>query len=78
MAHEATGYIIAAHQIQLSPQVGGEIIWLDADFKEGAIYQKGASWPEIDPVIYAAQLKSAQAALAVAGPICSRSKPARR
>ncbi len=66
VAHEATGYIIAAHQIQISPQVGGEIVWLDPNFREGAVYQKGAKLAEIDPVIYAAQLKSAQAALAVA------------
>jgi multidrug resistance efflux pump len=66
VAHEATGYVIAAHQIQISPQVGGEIVWLDPRFKEGAIYQKGERLAEIDPVIYAAQLKSAQAALAVA------------
>src|SRR5579885_432390 len=63
---DAKGYVIAAHQIQLSPQVGGEIIWLDPNFKEGAVYRKGAKLAEIDPVIYAAQLKSAQAALAVA------------
>ncbi len=66
MAHEATGYVIAAHQIQISPQVGGEIVWLDPNFREGAIYQKGAKLAEIDPVIYDAQLKSARAALAVA------------
>jgi multidrug resistance efflux pump len=66
VALEAKGYVIAAHQIQLSPQVGGEIVWLDPNFKEGAIYQKGDKLAEIDPVIYAAQLKSAKAALAVA------------
>src|SRR5579864_3150905 len=26
---ESKGYVIAAHQIQISPQVGGEIVWLD-------------------------------------------------
>jgi multidrug resistance efflux pump len=66
IALESRGYVIAAHSIQLSPQVGGEIVWLDPDFKEGAVYQKGAKLAEIDPVIYAAQLKSAQANLAVA------------
>jgi HlyD family secretion protein len=66
VALESRGYIIAAHSIQLSPQVGGEIVWLDPNFKEGAVYQKGAKLAEIDPVIYAAQLKSAQANLAVA------------
>jgi multidrug resistance efflux pump len=66
VALESRGYIVAAHQIQISPQVGGEIVWLDPNFREGAIYQKGAKLAEIDPVIYAAQLKSAEAALAVA------------
>ena len=54
------GLIIAAHQIQLSPQVGGEIIWLDPNFKEGAVYKKGDKLAEVDPVIYAAQLDSAR------------------
>jgi multidrug resistance efflux pump len=63
---DSKGYVIAAHQIQLSPQVGGEIIWLDPNFKEGAVYKKGDKLAEIDPVIPAAQLKSARAALRVA------------
>ncbi len=63
---DSKGYIIAAHQIQLSPQVGGEIIWLDPNFKEGAVYKKGARLAEIDPVLFAAQLDSAKAAQRVA------------
>jgi multidrug resistance efflux pump len=63
---ESRGYVIAAHSIQLSPQVGGEIVWLDPDFREGAVYKKGATLAEIDPVIYKAQLKSAMAAREVA------------
>ncbi len=63
---DSKGYVVAAHQIQISPQVGGEIIWLDPNFKEGAVYQKGARLAEVDPVIYAAQLKSADAALRAA------------
>jgi multidrug resistance efflux pump len=63
---DAKGYVIAAHQIQLSPQVGGEIIWLDPNFKEGAVYRKGDRLAEVDPVIYKAQLKDAEAKLRVA------------
>ncbi len=63
---DAKGYVIAAHQIQLSPQVGGEIIWLDPNFREGAVYKKGDRLAEVDPVIYAARVKSAQGALRVA------------
>lgn len=63
---DSKGYVIAAHQIQLSPQVGGEIIWLDPNFKEGAVYKKGDRLAEIDPIIYQARLKSMQAVLRVA------------
>ncbi len=63
---ESKGYIIAMHQIQISPQVGGEIIWLDPNFKEGAVYKKGDILAEVDPVIYKAQLNSAAAGLQVA------------
>ena len=45
---EAKGYVIAAHQIQISPQVGGEIVWLDPNFKEGAIYKKGDKLAEFE------------------------------
>jgi len=63
---DSKGYVIAAHQIQLSPQVGGEIIWLDPNFKEGAFYKKGQRLAEVDPVIYQAQAKSARALLQAA------------
>jgi HlyD family secretion protein len=63
---DAKGYVIATHQIQVSPRVGGEIIWLDPNFREGAVYKKGDRLAEIDPVIYAARLKAAQAVLRVA------------
>jgi multidrug resistance efflux pump len=63
---DSKGYLIAAHLIQLSPQVGGEIVWLDPNFKEGAVYKKGDRLAEIDPVLFAAQLDSANAALRVA------------
>ncbi len=63
---DSKGFIIAAHQIQITPQVGGEIIWLDPRFKEGAVYRKGERLAEIDPVIFAAQLNSAKASLQVA------------
>jgi multidrug resistance efflux pump len=66
VALDSKGYVIAAHQIQLSPQVGGEIIWLDPNFKEGAVYRKGDRLAEVDPVIYVARVQSAEAALKAA------------
>ena len=38
---EAKGYIIPVHQIQVSPKVGGMIVWLDRDFEEGQCFKKG-------------------------------------
>jgi multidrug efflux pump subunit AcrA (membrane-fusion protein) len=66
VVHDGKGNIIALHQVQLSPQVGGEIIWLAPDFKEGAVYKKGDRLAELDPVIFGAQVKGAEAALKVA------------
>ena len=66
VVHESKGYVIPVHQIQISPQVGGEIVWLDKNFQEGAFYEKGAVLAEVDPVIYKAHLEAAKAALKVA------------
>ena len=60
------GIVVAPHTIQISPQVGGEIVWLDPKFREGTFYKKGDRLAEIDPVIYEAQLKNAKASLQVA------------
>jgi multidrug resistance efflux pump len=66
VVHESKGYVIPVHQIQISPQVGGEIVWLKEGFEEGAFYEKGTVLAKVDPVIYEAHLKSAKAALEVA------------
>jgi multidrug resistance efflux pump len=63
---ESKGNIIAAHPIQITPQVGGEIVWLDPNFNEGAVYHKYAPLARIDPVIWDAQLEGAKNLLAVA------------
>jgi HlyD family secretion protein len=57
---ESKGNIIAAHLIQISPQVGGEIIWLDPNFNEGTVYKRGNKLAVIYPDIYKAQLDSFQ------------------
>jgi multidrug resistance efflux pump len=63
---QSKGYVTPVSLIQLSPQTGGEIIWLDPNFREGAVYRKGDRLAEIDPVISQAQRDSALAALHVA------------
>lgn len=62
---EAKGYIIPAHQIQVSPKVAGEIIWLDERFKEGERFEKNAKLAVLEPVENLdLELKRAQAFLA--------------
>jgi len=60
---ESKGYVIAAHQFRLSPQSGGEIVWLDPDFKEGELYHKGEVLAVVDPEVYIARRRAAQALL---------------
>ncbi len=66
VALESKGYVIAAHTIQISPQVGGEVIWLHPNFREGVRLTKGERIAEIDPVIYKARVESADALVRVA------------
>jgi multidrug resistance efflux pump len=63
---ESKGYVIAAHQFKLSPQVGGEIVALDKRFMEGALYKKGDLLAVVDPELYEADVKSAEASLETA------------
>jgi HlyD family secretion protein len=47
---QAKGYIVPAHQVQVSPKVGGMIVRLNPRFKEGAYFEKGEelAWLEDD------------------------------
>jgi multidrug resistance efflux pump len=60
---EAKGYIVAAHQIQVSPKVGGEIIWLDPKLEEGAQYPEGWLLAILEDVDYRADRDRAVATL---------------
>jgi HlyD family secretion protein len=66
VALESKGYVIAAHTIQISPQVGGEIIYLDKNFREGVVFQKGTIIAIVDPISFEARVKSAKALVKVA------------
>src|SRR5262245_19813824 len=35
------GYVIPVHQVQVSPKIGGMIIWIDPRFEEGQFFKKG-------------------------------------
>jgi multidrug efflux pump subunit AcrA (membrane-fusion protein) len=63
VALDNKGIVVAPHSIKISPQVGGEIVWLDPDFKEGAVYKKGEPLAVVDPMNYIPQVKQARADL---------------
>jgi multidrug resistance efflux pump len=59
----AKGYVIPAHKVQVSPKVGGMIVWLDPNFKEGKFYKEGEVMARLETVDYLAGVKHAEAAL---------------
>ncbi|MBV9126005.1 MAG: efflux RND transporter periplasmic adaptor subunit, partial [Planctomycetes bacterium] len=56
----AKGYIIAAHQIQVSPEVGGRLEWLDETFEEGRFFPKGKVLARIENTDYQADVQNAR------------------
>ncbi len=63
---QAKGYVIPAHQVQLSPKVGGMIVWLDPRFEEGAYFKEGEVLARLETVNYQAEYDHAVAALRAA------------
>jgi multidrug resistance efflux pump len=63
---EAKGYVIPAHQIQVSPKVAGMIVWLDPRFQEGWRVEKDTVIAKLETDDYDADLKHAEAVLASA------------
>jgi multidrug resistance efflux pump len=55
VALQAKGYVIPIHQIQVSPKVGGQLVWLADNFEEGQIFQKGQELARIEDVDYKAE-----------------------
>jgi multidrug resistance efflux pump len=62
----AKGYVIPAHKVQVSPKVGGMIVWLDPAFKEGKYYKEGDVMARLEKVDYEAEFDHAEAALRAA------------
>lgn len=58
---ESKGYIVAAHQIQVSPKVGGMLLWLDSELEEGAQFQEGQLLAILEDVDYRAERDRARA-----------------
>jgi multidrug resistance efflux pump len=58
---EAKGYVVAAHQIQVSPKIAGMIEWLDPNFEEGRHFKEGAVLARLEKVDYEAEYNHAVA-----------------
>jgi multidrug resistance efflux pump len=66
LALKSKGYIIPAHQIQVSPKISGMIIWLHERFEEGQRFQEGEVLARLEDVDYRADRDRATATLAAA------------
>ena len=75
-ALEVKGYVAAVHPVQLSPAIGGPVIWLDPNFREGALYKKGQRLAVIDPRLQEARVQSAGRPCRWPRLICRKWRPA--
>src|SRR5436309_8918830 len=62
IALQAKGYIIPAHQIQVTPEVAGKIEWLHPDFEEGRRFEPWMVLARLKTVDYRADVARAKAA----------------
>ncbi len=60
---EAKGYVMAAHQIQVSPKVAGMIVWLNDRFEEGQRFEKGDVLARLESDDYEADVNRAKASV---------------
>lgn len=58
----ATGYIVAHHEIQVASKVSGKVAWIGVD--EGSVVKKGQVLVRLDDTEYRAQLEQAKGNLA--------------
>lgn len=63
---ESKGYVIPAHQIQVSPKIGGMLEWLHPRFEEGAIFKEGEVLARLEDIDYRADRDRASATFAAA------------
>jgi len=57
---EAKGYVIPVQQIQVSPKVGGMIVWLHERFEEGSHFKEGEVLARLEDIDYKARRDYAQ------------------
>jgi HlyD family secretion protein len=66
VALKDVGYIIPAHQIQVSPLVGGRLIYIDPNLVEGHRFEKNHVLARLENTQYEADYKNAERAYAAA------------
>ena len=55
------GTVRAKHQVKIVPQVNGELVFVHKDLEAGKLIAKGEILFEIDPVVYEARVRQAEA-----------------
>jgi HlyD family secretion protein len=56
---QAKGYVIPISLVQVSPKVGGQLVWINDDFREGAKFKAGDKLAQIEDVDYKAEYEQA-------------------
>jgi multidrug resistance efflux pump len=56
----AKGYVVAVHPVQVSPKVGGMLVWVDPNLEEGRIFKEGQKLAQIEDVDYKADRDQAK------------------
>jgi HlyD family secretion protein len=78
LALEVKGFVAPIHQIQVSPKISGQLVWLHDKFEEGAIFQKGDVLAKIEAVEYQSDYDHAKANLAAAEQRCKEQETGNR
>src|SRR5262249_41488861 len=61
---QSKGYVVPVHPIQVSPKVGGMLVWVDPKLEEGRIFQEGQVLAKVEDVDYKAERDQAKFTLA--------------
>jgi HlyD family secretion protein len=61
---QSKGYVIPVSQVQVSPKVGGQLVWINPRFEEGRLFKEGEVLARIERVDYESDYNQALFALA--------------
>jgi multidrug resistance efflux pump len=59
---QAKGYIVPISLVQVSPKIGGQLVWINPNFEEGKRFKEGEVLARIEDVDYQAEYDQADAA----------------